>query len=70
MSRYRIIKVTRHPYWRNNVEYIVQKRVLGFLWWWPLDGDYPYGYYSTYKEAEQRLEAEMQKDHYEVVREC
>lgn len=69
MSRYRILKVTRHPYWRNNVEYIVQKRVWGFLWWWPVDDEYPYGYYDKLEEAEQRLKAEMAADKYEVVRE-
>ena len=70
MSRYKIVKITRHPYWRNNLEYLVLKRVFGFLWWWPVDDDYPYGYYSTYEEAEQRLQAEMAKDKYEIMKEC
>lgn len=69
MSRYRILKVSRHPYWANNVEYVVQKRVLGFLWWWAVDSDYPYGYYDTLKEAEERLEAERQKDTITIVKE-
>ena len=69
-SRYRILKVTRHPYWRSNEVYLVQKRVWGFLWWTYIDEGHPYGHYATYKEAEQRLEAEMTADKYEVMREC
>ena len=69
MSKYRIVKVTRHPYWLNSEEYMVQKRFLGFLWWYNFDIDsYLGGVFDTYEKAEQRILAEMTKDKYEVVK--
>lgn len=51
MGKYRILEVTHHP--SNKKEYYVQKRFLGFLWWFdPFDdGMYSDGHCNTYDEA-------------------
>lgn len=50
MAKYRIVEVT---YPSGNKQYQVQKRFLGFLWWYdPFeDGLYSDGYCDTYEEA-------------------
>ena len=51
MAKYRISEVTYQP--EGYKRYLVQKRFLGFLWWYDPydDGLYSDGYFKTYEEA-------------------
>ena len=58
MTKWRITKITR---WEGTVKetttYLVEKRFLGFLWWYdPFeDGMYTDGYFDTLAEAIERV---------------
>lgn len=58
MTKWRITKITR---WEGTVKetttYLVEKRFLGFLWWYdPFDdGMYTDGYFNTLAEAIERV---------------
>ena len=58
MTKWRITKITR---WEGTVKetttYLVEKRFLGFLWWYdPFeDGMYTDGYFDTLDEAIERV---------------
>lgn len=51
MAKYRITEVTFQP--EGYKKYLVQKRFLGFLWWYDPydDGLYSDGYFDTYDKA-------------------
>ena len=54
MAKYRIIEETFHPGTEKEYKkYLVQKRFLGFLWWFDPydDGWYCDGYFDSYEEA-------------------
>ena len=58
MTKWRITKITR---WEGTVKetttYLVEKRFLGFLWWYDpfADGMYTDGYFDTLAEAIERV---------------
>lgn len=79
MKKYRIIKVTRNKYFFNNEEYVVQKRFLGFLWWWNflnIDAGCT-GEFETFEKAEACIKAYAQRPRkkievvaeYEIIKE-
>ena len=54
MTKWRITKITRRPGTvKETTTYLVEKRFLGFLWWYdPFDdGMYTDGYFDTLAEA-------------------
>ena len=58
MTKWRIIKITRRPGTvKETTTYRVEKRFLGFLWWYdPFDdGMYTDGYFDTLAEAIERV---------------
>ena len=58
MIKWRITKITRHPCTvKETTAYHVEKRFLGFLWWYdPFDdGMYTDGYFDTLAEAIERV---------------
>lgn len=58
MIKWRITKITRHPGTaKETTTYHVEKRFLGFLWWYdPFDdGMYTDGYFDTLAEAIERV---------------
>ena len=67
MAKYRIIERS-HPFQRYNWPYIVQKRFLGFLWWYdPFDdGVFEKGHFKTLGEAQQAI-AELQQKERRIV---
>lgn len=67
MAKYRIIKRT-NPYQGYTFPYLVQKRFLGFLWWYdPIDdGMYSDGQFKTLGEAQQAI-AELQQKERRIV---
>lgn len=54
-GKYRIVEITYYP--SGEKKYLIQKRFLGFLWWYDPyeDGMYSDGYFSTYDKALDRL---------------
>ena len=69
IPQYRIVEVKRNKWYRNDHEFQIQKRFLGFLWWYdPLDdGMYSDGVFKTYEEAYAALQALMSNDEVSVV---
>lgn len=69
MAKWRILEITKHPYFSNNHYFLVQKRFLGFLWWYdPFeDGLYSDGEFKTLEEAVDCVTANMTKDKVEIV---
>ncbi len=67
MAKYRIIKRT-HPFKDYTRPFCIQKRFLGFLWWYdPLDdGVYSDGRFKTLGEAKQAI-AELQQKERRIV---
>ena len=58
MTKWRITKITRRPGTvKETTTYLVEKRFLGFLWWYDLfdDGMYTDGYFDTLAEAIERV---------------
>ena len=58
MTKWRITKITRRPGTvKETTTYLVEKRFLGFLWWYdPFDdGMYTDGYFDTLAEAIERV---------------
>ena len=58
MTKWRITKITRQPGTvKETTTYLVEKRFLGFLWWYdPFDdGMYTDGYFDTLAEAIERV---------------
>ena len=58
MTKWRITKITRRQGTvKETTTYLVEKRFLGFLWWYdPFDdGMYTDGYFNTLAEAEERV---------------
>ena len=54
MTKWRITKITRRPGTvKETTTYLVEKRFLGFLWWYdPFDdGMYSDGYYGSFEKA-------------------
>ena len=68
MAKYRIIKRT-NPYQGYTFLYLVQKRFLGFLWWYdPFDdGMYENGHFKTLGEAKQAIAELQQKERHIVI---
>ena len=73
MKTYRIVEIKRDKHFANNHEFLVQKRFLGFLWWYDFmeDGLYTDGYFKTFEEAEWCIERHRNraKTEYKVVKE-
>lgn len=69
MAKYRILEVTTHPYFKHNHYFQVEKRFLGFLWWYDFleDGMYSDGQFDTLEEAVECITAYMSKTKVEVV---
>lgn len=67
MAKYRIIERT-HPFQGYTRPFCIQKRFLGFLWWYdPLDdGVFENGYFKTLDEAKQAI-AELQHKERRIV---
>lgn len=58
MTKWRITKITSRPGTvKETTTYLVEKRFLGFLWWYdPFDdGMYTDGYFDTLNEAIERV---------------
>jgi len=55
MAKYRISEITVQP--SGEKMYLIEKRFLGFLWWYdPFDdGMYTDGYCNTYEKALERV---------------
>ena len=68
MAKYRIIKRT-HPFQSYTRPFCIQKRFLGFLWWYdPLDdGVYENGQFKTLGEAQQAIAKLRQKEKRMVI---
>ena len=67
MKKYRIVE---HTYY-DNKEYEVQKRFLGFLWWYNfqnIDGSTA-GFYDNAFDAQQSIMRHKFKIHKEIVKE-
>ena len=56
MAKYRIIKIERSIVWENNLVYVVQKRFLGFLWWYNIfNSDWTMGEFKSLDDAKSML---------------
>lgn len=64
MSKYRIIK---HQYPNGNIEYEVQKKILGFFWWNFNNIDETTGFYSTLDEAKMAIKMDDEKYHIKTI---
>ena len=54
MTKWRITEITHYPGTKKeSKEYLVEKRFLGFLWWYDLfdDGMYDDGYFESFDKA-------------------
>ena len=54
MTKWRITEITHYPGTKKeSKEYLVEKRFLGFLWWYDSfdDGMYNDGYFESFDEA-------------------
>lgn len=65
MAKYRIIK---HEYPNGNIEYEVQKKVLGLYWWNFENIDaYTTGFYSTLGDAEMAIKMDREDLHKKTI---
>ena len=58
MTKWRITEITRYPGTKKESKtYLVEKRFLGFLWWYdPFDdGMYSDGHFASFDEALERV---------------
>lgn len=70
MAKYRIIEETFHPGTEKEYKkYLVQKRFLGFLWWYDPydDGWYCDGYFDSYEEALQKAKELIEPVYRKIV---
>ena len=69
MKKYRIVK---WEYFNSRVEYEVQKRFLGFLWWWNWldDGFWTDGCFKNIEDAKKAIEQRKFKHKKSIVYTC